>query len=241
MFGYDRSERQNLHIVFDSLAAGSVVTTGHIDGRVIVRNSSQATILIGFLGSLQMTVEGTAPQTGLLGILSRVSALDPVPLIVRDNRSLIMTDWYNEQSRHLSLIEGRTGPSGYVVVDHTQAASTAPVFMEIDGYRGLVAEFGGMYGVPKADQRHTITVRNGGNLELIISGSMFWLNPPRIVGSPARTVLLGNSISGGILRRNAVVQTSHHSGDAAQCARALDHFRTLGIEDLRLNYDYPPA
>jgi hypothetical protein len=241
VFGYDRSERQDLHIVFDSLAAGSVVTTGHIDGRMIVRNSSQATVLIGFLGSLRMTVEGTAPQTGLLGILSRVSALDSMPLIVRDNRSLVMTDWYNEQSRHLSLIEGIAGSPGYVVVDHTQAASTAPVFMEIDGYRGLVAEFGGMYGVPKADQRHTITVRDGGNLELVIAGSMFWLNPPRIAGSPARTVLLGNSISGGMLQRNAVVQASRHSGDSDQCARALDHFQTLGIEDLRLNYDYPPA
>ena len=238
VFGYDHSERQDLYIVFDSLAAGSVVTTGHLDGRVIVRNSAQATILMGFLCSVQMAVEGTSPQSGSLGVLSRVSAFESFPLIVHDNRSLVMTDWYNEQSLHLSLIEGSAGHTGRVVVDHTRAASTAPVFMHVRGYRGLIAEFGAAFGVVYGDQPHVVTVRGGNSLEMVFAGNMFWFNRPKINGPISRTVLLGNSIGGRALQRNAVVPNRLGSGDAALCASALESFQVLGARDLLLNYGY---
>jgi hypothetical protein len=241
VFGYELSEKQDTPIVFDSLAAGSVVTTGHIDGRMVVRNSARATILIGFLGSVQTTVEGASPQSGFLGVLSRVSAFEPFPLIVRDNQSLVMTDWYNEQSSHLSLIEGNTGQVGRVIIDHTQAESTAPVFMEVRGYRGLIAEFGAMFGVVYGNRPHVIRVHNGSGLELLFTADMFWYNHPRIDGPTARTVLLGNSIGGKVLQRNAVVPNQWGNDDAALYASALESFQDLGTLDLSLNYGYAPA
>ncbi len=241
VYGYHLSEKQNTLIVFDALAAGAAVTAGHMDGRVVIRNSARATILFGFLGSVQTTVEGTSPQSGFLGVLSRVSAFEPFPLKVRDNQSLVMTDWYNEQSRHLSLIEGGAGGSGHVVLDHTQAESTAPVFMEIRGYRGLVAEFGAMFGVVYGNRPHIVTVRNGSNLDLLFASNMFWHNDPKIDGPTARTVLLGNSIGGKFFQRHAVVPNRWHSRDAILCESALKSFQDMGTRDLLLNYGYTPA
>lgn len=236
VFGYDRGERQDLRIVFDSLPAGAVVTTGHLDGRLSIRACAAAIMLFGFLGSLQTTVEGRSPPTGFLGILSRGSALAPFPLVVQDNQSLVTTDWYNEQSSHLSRISGIPGASGQVVIDHTQAASRAPVFMQIDGYHGMVAEFGGMFGVPMARKVHTISVRDGGGLTLVVAASMFWFQRPRIEGSAAHVALIGNSVAGGVFQRNAVVATTPGAAAADACATALAAFRRLGAEDLALNY-----
>lgn len=236
VFGYNRGERQDLHILFDSLPSGAVVTTGHLDGRVRIRKCSKATIIFGFLGSVQTTVGGNAPPGGVVGILSRVSALAPTPLVVNDNQSLIVTDWYNEQSSHLSRISGMPGASGQVVLDHTQAASRASVFTEIDGYHGMVAEFGGMFGVPMARKVHTIAVRNGGGLTLVIAASMFWFTQPRIEGSPTHVAMIGNSVAGRVFQRNEVVATTPGAAAADTCALALAAFRRLGAADLALNY-----
>ncbi|MHB1241696.1 MAG: glycosyl hydrolase family 28-related protein [Gammaproteobacteria bacterium] len=242
VFGYQRSEKQDVQIIFDSLPAGSLVLTGHLDGPLVVRNSSQATILIGFLASLMMTVEGTSPQSGFLGILSHVSANRQYPLIVRDNQSLVITDWYNEQTRHIGLVQGRGGaPHSRVVIDHTEAASTAPVFLEVDKYQGLVAELGGIFGfgfAPPWNQPHVVTTRGGSNLTLVFIGNIFWFNQPRIEGPVSRAVWLGNSISGKFMQQNTVVPDRYSKSDSALCAAVLESFQILGAKDLVLNYDY---
>ncbi len=236
VFGYRASERKDVRIVFDSLAAGSVIKTGHLDGRITIRNSSQATILLGFLVSVQTIVEGTSPQTGFLGILSRVSSGDPFPLVVRDNQSLVMTDWYNEQSLHLSLIEGSAGRIGRVIVDHTKAQSTASVFLDVRGYHGLVADFGGLYGIARSRRNIELSVHEGSGLKLLFVGNVFWNRPPNITGHPARIALLGNPVAGGFFERETVVPDQWGGRDPSLCASALDSFRKLGVWDLRLNY-----
>lgn len=241
VFGYIHGERRDVYIVFDSLPTGAVVTSGHLDGRIVVRNSSRATILLGFVVSVQTTVEGASTQAGFLGILSRASALDPFPLIVRDNQSVIITDWYAEKASHLSLIEGAAGRTGRVLIDRTDGANAAPVFMETNGYRGLVAEVGGSFGVAGRDRPHLIQVRKGENLNLVFIGNMFWFNPPRIEGSVARLVMLGNSVSGGILKRNTVVPDRWSPADGTLCATVLKGFQSMGALDLQLNYDYTPS
>ena len=241
VFGYDSDEMQNLHIVFDALPTGTVVTTGHLDGRITVRGSSEATLLFGFLCSVQMTIEGSAVQTGFTGVLSRASALEVYPLIVRDNQSLVMTDWYNESTKHLSLIEGAAARRGRVILDHTQAATRDPMFTKVVGYRGLVTEVGGMFGRPGHSGNHEITVEKGQDLDLLLIGNMFWFRPPRIDGVAAMELLLGNSISGGFRNRDARVANHRTPGGSTVSRAALDAFRQLGILDLKLNYGLTPA
>lgn len=131
-----------MQILFDGLPPGTRVLADHLDGRLLVRDSSEAEILLGFLVSVQMTVAGDRPRGGFLGVLSRVSALAEYPLVVKDNQSLVQTDWYNEQTPHLLLLQGGGGQRGDVVLDHTEAATTDPLLDDIRGFQGTLVHMG---------------------------------------------------------------------------------------------------
>jgi hypothetical protein len=235
VFGYHDDERKNVHILFDGLPRGTVVVADHLDGRVTVRNSSQAALLFGFLVSVQMIVEGATPQSGFLGVLSRASALEDFPLIIRDNQSLTMTDWYNEQTRYLVSLEGGVG-RGHVVIDHTEARNDDMVLAHVDGYRGLLADIGGMFGQPARDEERTIAVNGVQNVDILFLGNMFWQRSPRLLSAPSHVYLLGNSVNKRIWGPNVSVDNIMDDGGNAVITTTFDAFRDLGAYDLALNY-----
>ncbi len=236
LFGYHDDEMKDVHIVFDRLPRGTVVVADHLDGRIIVRNSSEATILLGFLVSVQMIVEGQASQGGFIGVLSRVSALESFPLIVRDNQSLTITDWYNEQTRHLVLLEGNSNGLGRVVIDHTQAETDGKVFTQVNGFHGLLAHTGGMFGRPGIDEERVISVMGAQDTDILLLGNMYWYRPPVEVSAHSSARLLGNSLNQKSWGPNAIVENVMDKQGNADIESVFDAFRQLGSYDLILNY-----
>jgi hypothetical protein len=236
VFGYYDDETRDERIVFDGLPRGTVVVADHLDGRVTVRNSSEAVILLGFLASVQMVVEGATPQDGFLGVLSRVSALEQFPLVIRDNQSLTMTDWYNEQTQHLVSLKGGGDAVGRVILDHTQAETDDKIFAEVDGFHGLLAEVGGMFGRAADDDERVISVQRTRDFDVLLLGNTYWNKPPDIRSSSGHSFLLGNSLSKKHWGPNAVVENVTDKRDEADVAAVLDAFRELGAYDLALNY-----
>lgn len=237
VFGYHDSETRDTRIVFDNLPHGSIVTTGHIDGRLTISNSSEATILIGMAISVQITVEGDTPQSGFLGILSRVSALEAFPLIVRNNQSITMTDWYNEQTRHLVLAEGSGKGFGIIALDHSQAATTDRMLSNVNRYRGILAHFGGMFGRAASDEERLISARNPEDIAVLLAGNTFWHKPPHINPMQTKARLLGNSLNRKAWGPFSVVKNTPEQNNDSNISRVLDAFRKLGHFDLALNYD----
>ena len=237
VFGYHADETKNVRIIFDGLPPGTIVNTGHLDGRLTIRNSSEATLLIGFLTSVQMIVEGDGPQSGFLGILSRVSALEMFPLIIRDNRSITMTDWYNEQTQHLVLAEGNGKGTGLIALDHTQAATTDKILSEVNGYQGMLAHFGGMFGRAASDEGRSISVKHSKNFNILLAGNMYWHKSPHIDGTLSKAVLLGNSLNKRFMGPFSTVKNSKNKNYDTDISRVFDAFRKLGYYDLVLNYE----
>lgn len=236
VFGYYDDETKQQTILFDRLPAGTVVLTDHVDGRVTVRDSSEATILIGFLVSVQQIVEGLSPQTGFLGVLGRASALEEYPLVVRDNQSLVMTDWYNEQTRHLASISGRADVQGSVILDQTQSANEDPIAVMVDDYNGLIAQFGGMFGRASDEESRSITGTATENTDLLQVANMYWHKAPDITVRNARHHLVGNTLNKKSLGPFANVGNVTDDRTDALINSALDAFGELGRHDLKLNY-----
>lgn len=241
VFGYHDGEARNQVILLDKLPAGTVVLADHIDGRFTVRDSSEATVLLGFLVSVRLTVEGNSPQTGFLGVLGRASALDDYPLVVRDNQSLVMTDWYNEQTRHVALIGGRENVEGRVILDQTQSANEDTIAVKINGYNGLIAQLGGMFGRAPDKEGRIISGSASGDTDILYIGNMYWHEPPIISVTNARQHLVGNTLNKRSLGPFATVKNVVNNRTDTLINSALDAFGELGMHDLRLNYCINPA
>lgn len=236
VFGYYDGETRDERILLDGLPAGTLVVADHLDGRILIRNSSDATILLGFLVSVQMTVESASPRGGFLGVLSRVSALEEFPLVVEDNQSLIVTDWYNEQSRHLALLRGNGADRGSVILDHTQAMTDGGLVTRVDGYHGYLAQIGGMFGRAEENQARYISASDDSDIDVLLAGNIFWNKSPQVVAKSARMELLGNSISKRVLGPFAIVDDRRDPEMNDALEKTLDAFRGLGTYDLMINY-----
>lgn len=238
LYGHHDDERKESWIVFDAMPVGSQIVSQHLDGRLRISNSSEATILLGLLMSVQTVIDGDTPQGGFLGILARVSALSDYPLVVRDNQSLVQTDWYNEQTPHLLAIEGGGERRGKLILDHTEASTAEPLLAIIDGYKGFLSQFGGMFGHPSDSRARFIQVQGGKDLSILLAGNSYWNKGAEISGSAdGKLHTLANIIHNkwGLTPLTVVDDRIDKSG-YEQFNISLDSFRSLGKQDLSLNY-----
>lgn len=240
LYGYHDDELKESWMVFDAMPAGSRIVSQHLDGRLNIRNSSEATVLLGSLISVQTVIEGESPSSGFLGILSRVSALSDYPLVIKDNQSLVQTDWYNEQTSHLVALQGGGERWGQVILDHTEASLTQPMIATLDDYKGLFAQFGGMFGLPLDNRSRRIQVQHGNDIDLVLAGNIYWNQAPVIENvNQSRIHTLANLIqdsSGQMQTAQRVVDARMSKRGESQFNSALEAFRTLGAQDLLLNY-----
>jgi len=236
LFGYHDAERTNVWLHFEGLPAGTVVVGDHPDGRLRIHNSSAAKILLGFLVSVQMVIGGGGPQSGFLGILSRTSVLEDYPLVIKDNRSLVQSDWYNEQTTHLLSLQGG-GDVGRVILDHTEARTTEPLIADIDGYKDLVAQLGGMFGRPHKRDAPFVRIRGGDDMGLVLAGNSFWNTPPVLDTLPKQNaVILANIVDSPHVNLLDRVHDHFPKGGNYNLNAVWEAFKELGAYDLSMNY-----
>lgn len=97
------------------LSKNSKVIIRHLCGNIRITDSSQARILVNASYNVNLLLEGKDKmRNGFIGFLTRFTPDKPYTLYVRDNQSLVMSDYYGEQ---YAIFEGgENDPPGYVVI-----------------------------------------------------------------------------------------------------------------------------
>ena len=224
---YQRSpDAHGLH--FDRLPPGSVVDAIHVQGNLRVTGSDRALLLFRTSYEGTITIEGpAASQDGLLGFLTRLATQSKPTLRVRDNRSVTMSDFYNEQSDQHLVFEGSPGqPEGAVTIQGPKMHmfTQEPVF-DIRNYAGRIyygqSQFYNEPKEPRFVSKGTRPVR------LVLAGHFWYDTKPRFeLGPEVKLTLLAN---------REVPDAGVDDEAMKAIAAALDDLRRLGELDQRLS------
>ena len=165
-------------------------------------------------------------MTALPAFLTRVATVSRPALRVFDNNSVVMSDFYNEQSDQIAVIKGAAGqPNGRVTLQGPKMhlLTQEPVF-DIQDYAGQVyygqTQF---YCEPKETDFRCSGTRP---VQLVLAGN-FWYNSHPVFKAepPAHIVLFGNK---------GASDSAISTADLAAVSSALDDLRRLGELDYRL-------
>jgi hypothetical protein len=233
---------------FKNLGPQDEVRLPHVQGNLHVTDCAQATILGGCTYEGSVVVDGKdLRRSGLLGFMTRLATVCTHGLYLRDNQSIVMSDFYVEQSDNGFVFEGEPGlPPGRATIQgakvHFTVGKDEPgkgTAMEIHDYAGQVFFGHSQFYVEPTDVRlrHTGTAP----FDLFLLGICFYRTRPAVEVAPSAHVwLLGNDTAGEIPETAPGVRF-----DAAdtlpperwpEISRALDDLRRLGAADLRLNH-----
>ncbi len=230
-YGLYRKDPDRHGIQVEALPAGSLVHAVHVQGNVRLRDCARATVLLRTSYEGTLTVEGERPADaeGFAGVLMRLGTLCSPTLHIRDNQSVVMSDFYNEQTdRHL-LIEGRPGqPPGAVTIQGAKMhLGTNEPAIEVNGFAGRIyygqSEF---YCEPKEPR----VVSTGSAESLLILAGHFWYNTlPRFELAPTtRLAVIGNRA----VPEDVVADAGVDEALLAALSDVLDDLRHLGEVDL---------
>ncbi|MBM3474148.1 MAG: hypothetical protein FJX75_12835 [Armatimonadetes bacterium] len=231
VFAYGMYQKQpdKQGIVFDGLSPESVVHAIHVQGNLRFRDSARAKILIANSYEGTVSIEGEQTERdGFLGFMMRLTTIAAPTLHVRDNHSVVMSDFYVEQSdRHL-LLEGKPGnPPGHVTIQGAKIHTfTQEPLVEIHDYAGRVFLGPNQFYVEPKEPR--IIATGHAPLELILAGHFLYNVTPKFELSPAvrLTAMENQGLANAGLERPEALQAA---------ATALDDLRRLGQVDHEIN------
>lgn len=212
----------DLHgIHFVNLPPGSVVDAIHVQGNLRITDSARATLLFRTSYEGTVTIEGQAvPRDGFIGFLTRLATQSKPTLHIRDNHSVVMSDFYNEQSDQHLLLEGDVGqPEGAVTIQGPKMHmfSNQPVF-DIRNYAGRIYYGQSQFYVEPKEPRF---VSAGARpVRLLLVGHFWYETKPQFE--------LGPSVSLTMLANRDVPDTGVDEDALSALAAALDDLRRLG-------------
>ena len=191
VFGMYQKKPDREGLLFDHLPAGSLVHVLAANGNLRFDDCGAARFLLAQSFEGTVTVSGKGKQRdGLIGFEFRLETLVEPSVQVRDNQSLVMSDFYLEQAqRHLVLEGGADDPPGRVTITgpkiHTE---TQYPLLEAHGYHGQVYLGDDQYYVAPKEPRFVTT----GELPLLLTlAGNFWYNvTPRFELAPSTTLVL---------------------------------------------------
>lgn len=238
--------RKGLHL--SGLGPGETVLISGVQGNIQVLDSAAATILArtSFEGSV--VVEGKdRRRDGFLGFLTRLATITRHGLYVRDNQSVVMSDFYIEQADNGFVFEGSpSGPPGRITLQGGKLQFNVPkdrptegTAMTVRNYNGQIFFGHNQFYVEPPDVRilHTGTA----SADLFVLASLFYRTKLKVKGDKSLKVrLAGNQAVGEVTTTGDVTYLKSADTDPQQTlpqlSRALDDLRLLGEIDRRLNH-----
>ena len=224
------------------LSRNSTVRVRHVEGNIHLVDAARATVLLGNSYEGSVVVEGKAKQRdGFLGILTRLGTSCTHALYVKDNHSLVASDFYIEQADHAFSLEGSPDdPPGRLTLQDPKVHmskmkdGTENMAFDIRGYHGQIACGPVQFYLEPKQMRLLQT----GTLPLEM---VFWANSffdTKLAAqqtATARLWLVGCLGVSAELSDVPVADTLPPEA-LAKLVPALDDLRTLGELDLRLNH-----
>jgi len=236
---------------FTGLGEKDVVVMPHVQGNLRFLDCGRATVLANCSYEGSVVIEGKdAGRGGLLGFQTRLATVVSHGLYLRDNHSVVMSDFYVEQADNGYLFEGGPdGPAGRATIQGSKFHSFTSDdpkknnILDVRGYRGEL--FIGPYQFYQEPKAMRIRLEGGGPVELFLFGcSWYGAKPDAKAGRGGRVVLIGNESYGAVgggqpVPDPALFGDRATAADAAKLSRALDDLRRLGEVDSRLNHPRP--
>ncbi len=228
-------------MVFKNLGQKDEVLIKVFEGHISVVDSADAKMLFNdsYYGSF--LIEGKSKKrNGIIGVLTRLGAVVPYALYVKDNHSFIASDFYVEQVDNGYFFAGDERlPHGRITIQGPKLQpfeSETAITVNIENYGGEIY-IGGtqFYCTPKVMK----FIHKGKNtLDFVIWASVFYM-PEFNFSSTA-------NIEPGIIGCNRVSSEIKslefkNIGDTTKLlkniSKALDDLRLLGRLDLEMNYN----
>ena len=246
-FGMYQKEpfRKGLHL--RGLGPEEAVVLSGVQGNLRVIDSAAATILARTTFEGSVIVEGTSPRRdGFLGFLTRLSTITRHGLYVRDNHSIVMSDYYIEQADNGFVFEGSPEIApGRITLQGAKLQFNVPkekpaegTAMTVNDYQGQIFFGPGQFYIEPSDVR----IKNSGitRPQLFILSSLFYRTKLDVSGNPLKLRLLGNEGVGHVTAEGQTkyLPSSDYEAQAAlaNLSRAFDDLRRLGEVDLQLSH-----
>jgi hypothetical protein len=248
VFGMYQKAPQRKGMVFTGLDENDVVLMPHVQGNLRFVNCARATVLANCSYEGSVVVEGKDKgRNGLLGFQTRLATIVSHGLYLRNNHSIVMSDFYVEQADNGYLFEGAADdPPGRATLTGAKFQSFTSndpgknTLLDIRGYQGQI--FIGPYQFYQEPKRMRIKQRGSKAVDVLLwASSWYGAKPDPQLGPTARLLAAGNEFYGTApdvesAVERAFFQEGPSNTTLAQLSRALDDLRRLGEADLRLNH-----
>lgn len=252
VFGMYQKQPLRKGLLFTNLSPNDVVIMPHVQGNLRFVNCARATVLANCSYEGSVVVEGKEKSRGgILGFQTRLATIVTHGLYLRDNQSIIMSDFYVEQADNGYLFEGAAGdPPGRATLTgakfHSFISSDPSKNNVLDtrSYHGQISI--GPYQFYQEPKRMRIKHQGTEPVELLVWGSSWYgAKPDPQLGPNAKLWAVGNEFYGAApdadpAAERIFFQEQPTDASLAKLSRTLDDLRRLGEIDLRLNHPGDP-
>jgi hypothetical protein len=244
-YGKYRQDATWYGLTFKNLTSADKVHLKFVEGNLRFLDSSAAEVFsnCSFEGTLTVQGQALGGKRGFFGFMTRLVTQSDSCLLVKDNNSIVLSDYYMEQCpRENIVLEGSAAsPKGRValglakiqkkaIIDHTLA-------IDVDGYRGTLGFLSGQFYREKRTM--TFQVSDRSELEMDLLGCCFYSYPFEVKAAKGLKLnMVDCSFVGkadGIKGEQATCSVPSIA-DVAPLGALLDDFRRNGEYDLRFNY-----
>ncbi len=233
---------------FSNLGENDVVVMPHVQGNLRFINCGQATVLANCSYEGSVVVEGKdKARDGLLGFQTRLATIVTHGLYLRDNHSIVMSDFYVEQADNGYLFEGAaddppgratlTGAKFQSFISNDPAKNSV---LDIRNYHGQISI--GPYQFYQEPKLMRLKQTGAEPVDLLLwASSWYGAKPDPQLSATARLSAAGNAFYGTVPNGEAATERLFFEESATgatlgKLSRALDDLRRLGEADMRLNH-----
>lgn len=239
VYGMYKKEPQRRGLGFENLGENDTVYIKELNGNIRINDSADATIFCGTTYEGTLTVEGKSTRRrGFVGGAVRLATVCDPGLWIKDNQSVVFSDFYVEQAEQFMLLEGDDSlPAGRVTLSgakfeiSNKAEKTA---VHVNGYQGDLIL--GTYQYYPAGKAHIFTRSGASPFSVTLWGGAFYDAGVKYqLGEGAVTHGLANSWTGQNLSKKTPDSDDTPGAETTRLIQSgLDDFRQLGEIELRL-------
>ena len=189
------------------------------------------------------------PKDGFLGIMTMFNAGNPYDIIVQDSQSLVISDYYTEQTQRVLLLEGNPGdtPGRVTLLAHKFHSFGADDLVQVRNYKGslfLGASFlpqpplvgpekgknvaSSMTGAKQESKPFIFSQQGENPIDIMLVGCTYLTGEPILRKESGGNFILANDV---VNDRRGPWHTELSDEAKVKIAGALDHLRELGQVD----------